>query len=141
MEEGDTIRQVRSAGRMSQRTYSITTVTSMDDNISLSSGYSSGLKRFTPKTSSVDYSGVRATAGSSRAKYGRPRKGSLYPTDSSSLSETVSAKGRRMSIYTLSDLAEVGVKMRRRRRSTMDSWGKNRTPGERQYFDKVRRIF
>ncbi|CAH3013636.1 unnamed protein product [Porites evermanni] len=137
MEEGDTIRQVRSAGRMSQRTYSITTVTSMDDNISLSSGYSSGLKRFTPKTSSVDYSGVRATAGISRAKHGRPRRGSVYPTDSSSLSETASAKGRRMSIYTLSDLAEVGVKMRRRRRSTMDSWGKNRTPGERQYFDKL----
>lgn len=141
MEEGDTIRQVRSAaGRMPQRTYSITTVTSMDDNISLSSGYSSGLKRFTPKTSSVD-SGVRATAGISRAKHGRPRKGSVYPIDSSSLSETVSAKGRRMSIYTLSDLVEVGVKMRRRRRSTMDSWGKNRTPGERQYFDKVKRIF
>lgn len=141
MEEGDTMRQVRSAaGRMPQRTYSITTVTSMDDNISLSSGYSSGLKRFTPKTSSVD-SGVRATTGISRAKHGRPRKGSVYPIDSSSLSETASAKGRRMSIYTLSDLVEVGVKMRRRRRSTMDSWGKNRTPGERQYFDKVKRIF
>ena len=137
--EAGSIRQVRSAGRMAQRTYSTTTDGSMDDNISLSSSYSSGFKRYGSKTSSVDYSGVRAAAGISRMKYGRLRKGSMYPSDSTGLSETSSAKGHRMSIYSLSDLADVGIKMRRRRRSTMDSWGKNRTPGETQYFDKVKR--
>ena len=140
MEGTGSIRQVRSAGRMAQRTYSTTTVGSIDDNITLSSSsYSSGFKRYGSKSSSADYSGVRAAAGISRMKHGRLRRGSVYPSDVTGLSETSSAKGRRMSIYTLSDLAEVGIKMRRRRRSTMDSWGKNRTPGETQYFDKVKR--
>ena len=138
MDGAGSIRQVRSAGRMTQRTYSNTTVGSMDDNVSLSSSsYSSGFKRYGSKTSNNDYSGVRASAGISRMKYGRPRRGSVYPNDVTGLTETSSAKGRRLSIYTLSDLAEVGIKMRRRRRSTMDSWGKNRTPGQTKYFDKV----
>ena len=138
MEGLGSIRQVRSAGRMSQRTNSSTTVSSIDDNISLSSSYTSSFKRsyYASKTSNVDYSGVRAAAGISRMKNGR-RKGSMFPSDGNGLSESSSAKGHRLSIYSLSELAEVGIKMRRRRRSTMDSWGKNRTPGETEYFDKV----
>lgn len=141
MEGIGSIRQVRSAGRMTQRTYSTTTVSSIDDNISLSSSYTTGFKRSyaSSKTSSVDYSGVRAAAGISRMKNGRGhRRGSVFPSgDANGLSEPSSAKGHRLSIYSLSELAEVGIKMRRRRRSTMDSWGKNRTPGETRYFDKV----
>ncbi|KAJ7340503.1 hypothetical protein OS493_003255 [Desmophyllum pertusum] len=138
MEGLGSIRQVRSAGRMSQRTNSSTTVSSIDDNISLSSSsYTSSFKRsyYASKTSNVDYSGVRAAAGISRMKNGR-RKGSMFPSDGNG-SESSSAKSHRLSIYSLSELAEVGIKMRRRRRSTMDSWGKNRTPGETEYFDKL----
>lgn len=65
------------------------------------------------------------------------RRGSIFPSGNNGSSEKSSAKGHRLSIYSLSELAEVGIKMRRRRRSTMDSWGKNRTPGETEYFDKV----
>lgn len=140
MEGIGSIRQVRSAGRMVQRTYSTTTVSSIDDNISLSSSYTASFKRSygSSKTSSADYSGIRAAAGISRMKNGRGhRRGSVFPSDANGLSEPSSAKGHRLSIYSLSELAEVGIKMRRRRRSTMDSWGKNRTPGETEYFDKV----
>lgn len=140
MEGIGSIRQVRSAGRMAQRTYSTATVSSIDDNISLSSSYTASFKRSSAssKTSNADYSGVRAAAGSSRMKNGRGlRRGSVLPSDANGLSETSSAKGHRLSIYSLSGLAEVGIRVRRRRRSTMDSWGKNRTPGETQYFDKV----
>lgn len=139
MEGTGTIRQVRSAGRLAQRTYSTTTVSSIDDNISLSSGYNSNFKRHGSKPSNVDYSGVRAAAGISRMRHGRLRRGSVYPSDVTGITETSSAKNRTLSIYSLSDLAEVGIKMRRHRRSTMDSWGKNRTPGETRYFDKVNR--
>ena len=143
MDGTGSIRQVRSAGRMTQRTNSTTTVGSIDENVSLSSSsYSSGFKRYGSKTSNGDYSGVRASAGISRMKHARTRRGSVFPSDNiTGLTETSSAKGRRLSIYTLSDLAEVGIKMRRRRRSTMDSWGKNRTPGQTKYFDKVIRSF
>ena len=142
MEGAGSIRHVRSAGRMTQRTYSSTTVSSIDDNISVSSSYTASFKRSygSSKTSSTDYSGGRAAAGSSRMKNGRGlRRGSVLPSDANGLSEPSSAKGHRLSIYSLSGLAEVGIRVRRRRRSTMDSWGKNRTPGETQYFDKVSR--
>lgn len=136
MEGIGSIRHVRSAGRMGQRTHSATTVSSTDDNISISSGYSS--KRFYGSKTSADYSTIRAAAGISRMKNARGlRRGSIFPSDNNGSSETSSAKGHRLSIYSLSELAEVGIKMRRRRRSTMDSWGKNRTPGETEYFDKV----
>lgn len=132
------IRQVRSAGRMGQRTYSTTTVSSIDDNVSISSGYTSSYRRSYGSKSSADYSSVRAAAGISRMKNARGlRKGSIFPSDGNGFSETSSAKGHRLSIYSLSELAEVGIRVRRRRRSTMDSWGKNRTPGETEYFDKV----
>lgn len=139
MEGIGSIRQVRSAGRMAQRTYSTTTVSSIEDSISLSSSHNSSFRRSyaSSKTSSVDYSGVRATVGISRMKNGRGRRGSVFPGDVNGLSEPSSAKGHRLSIYSLSELAEVGIRVRRRRRSTMDSWGKNRTPGETEYFDKV----
>lgn len=140
MEGVGSIRHVRSAGRMTQRTYSSTTVSSTDDNISLSSSFTASFKRSygTSKTSSTDNSGVRAAAGSSRMKNGRgPRRGSVLSSDANGLSEPSSAKGHRLSIYSLSGLAEVGIRVRRRRHNTMDSWGKNRTPGETEYFDKV----
>lgn len=140
MEGVGSIRHVRSAGRMTQRTYSSTTVSSIDDNISLSSSFTASFKRSygTSKTSSTDNSGVRAAAGSSRMKNGRgPRRGSVLSSDANGLSEPSSAKGHRLSIYSLSGLAEVGIRVRRRRHNTMDSWGKNRTPGETEYFDKV----
>ena len=136
MEGVGSIRHVRSAGRMTQRTYSSTTVSSIDDNISLSSSYTASFKRSygSSKTSSAD----KAATGSSRMKNGRGlRRGSVLPSDANGLSEPSSAKGHRLSIYSLSGLAEVGIRVRRRRRSTMDSWGKNRTPGESEYFDKV----
>lgn len=140
MEGVGSIRHVRSAGRMTQRTYSSTTVSSIDDNISLSSSFTASFKRSygTSKTSSTDNSGVRAAAGSSRMKNGRgPRRGSVLSSDANGLSEPSSAKGHRLSIYSLSGLAEVGIRVRRRRHNTMDSWGKNRTPGETEYFDKL----
>ena len=141
MEGAGSIRHVRSAGRMTQRTYSSTTVSSIDDNISLSSSYTASFKRSygSSKTSSTDNLGGRVAAGSFRMKNGRGlRRGSVLPSDANGLSEPSSAKGHRLSIYSLSGLAEVGIRVRRRRRSTMmDSWGKNRTPGETEYFDKV----
>lgn len=140
MEGVGSIRHVRSAGRMTQRTYSSTTVSSIDDNISVTSSYTASFKRsYGPsKTSSTDYSGGRAAAGSSRMKNGRgPRRGSVLPSDANGLSEPSSAKGHRLSIYSLSGMAEVGIRVRRRRRSTMESWGKTRTPGATEYFDKV----
>ena len=140
MEGVGSIRHVRSAGRMTQRTYSSTTVSSIDDNISVTSSYTASFKRsYGPsKTSNTDYSGGRAAAGSSRMKNGRsPRRGSVLPNDANGLSEPSSAKGHRLSIYSLSGMAEVGIRVRRRRRSTMESWGKTRTPGATEYFDKV----
>lgn len=140
MEGVGSVRHVRSAGRMTQRTFSSTTVSSIDDNISLSSSYTANFKRSygSSKTSGADNSGGRVAAGSSRMKNGRGlRRGSVLPSDANGSSEPSSAKGHRLSIYSLSGLAEVGIRVRRRRRSTMDSWGKTRTPGETEYFDKV----
>ncbi|XP_068761592.1 uncharacterized protein [Montipora capricornis] len=139
MEGTQAIRHVRSAGRMAQRTHSATTVSSaLDDNASLSSSVSSAVKRHGSKSSNVDYSGLRAAAGISRMKHGRLRRGSGYPNDVTGIADSSSAKGRRTSILTLSDLADVGIKMRRRRRgNTMDSWGKIRSRGETKYFDRL----
>lgn len=131
----EAIRQIRSAGRMNhQRTHSATTVGSIDDNASVSSNFNSATKRRGSKSPNVDYSGLRAAAGVSRMKHGRLRRGSVYPNDVNGVVDSSSAKGRRTSILTISD---VGIKMRRRRRNTTESWGKNRTRGEIRYFDKV----
>ena len=133
----EAIRQIRSAGRMNhQRTHSATTVGSIDDNASVSSSFNSATKRRGSKSPNVDYSGLRAAAGISRMKHGRLRRGSVYPNDVTGLVDSSSAKGRRTSILTISD---VGIKMRRRRRHTME-WGKNRTRGEIRYFDKVNHV-
>ncbi|XP_015779126.1 PREDICTED: uncharacterized protein LOC107356968 [Acropora digitifera] len=130
----EAIRQIRSAGRMNhQRTHSATTVGSIDDNASVSSNFNSATKRRGSKSPNVDYSGLRAAAGVSRMKHGRLRRGSVYPNDVNGVVDSSSAKGRRTSILTISD---VGIKMRRRRRNTTESWGKNRTRGEIRYFDK-----
>ena len=134
----ETIRQIRSAGRMNhQRTHSATTIGSIDDNASVSSNFNSATKRRGSKSPNVDYSGLRAAAGVSRMKHGRLRRGSAYPNDITGVVDSSSAKGRRTSILTISD---VGIKMRRRRRNTTESWGKNRTRGEIRYFDKVYRV-
>lgn len=130
----EAIRQIRSAGRMNhQRTHSATTVGSIDDNASVSSNFNSATKRRGSKSPNADYSGLRAAAGVSRMKHGRLRRGSVYPNDVNGVVDSSSAKGRRTSILTISD---VGIKMRRRRRNTTESWGKNRTRGEIRYFDK-----
>lgn len=73
-------------------------------------------------------------------KHGRSRqKSSVLSSETGGIvTEVSSARGsRKTSIYSLSSLAEVGVKIRRRKKSTLDSWGRKRTPGETQYFDKV----
>ena len=134
----EAIRQIRSAGRMNhQRTHSATTVGSIDDNASVSSNFNSATKRRGSKSPNLDYSGLRAAAGVSRMKHGRLRRGSAYPNDVTGVVDSSSAKGRRTSILTISD---VGIKMRRRRRNTTESWGKHRTRGEIRYFDKVNHV-
>ena len=134
--ETATIRHSRSAGRRNYRTMSNATVISVDDTISLSSSFSGSTFKRTSHSSRTGSVGD----GISRMKYGRNRrKGSYFPNENGGMvTEVPSARGnRRMSSYSLSSLAEVGVKIRRRRKSTLDSWGQKRTPGETQYFDRV----
>ena len=139
--EAATLRRTPSAGRRSARALSSTS--SLDDALSLSSSFSgSTLKRGShgARTSSVgDYSAIRAAAGISRMKHGRTRqRGSVLSSENGGIvTEVTSARGRRTSVYSLSSLAEVGVKVRRRKKSTLDAWGRKRTPGETQYFDRV----
>ena len=143
MDGTGSVRHARSAGRVTHRSYSNSTAASMDDSISLSSSRDSGVfKRssHTLKTSSGDFSTVRAAAGISRMRYGRARlKGPILPSEQNGFADVSPPKGgHTMSSHSLGNLAEVGIKVRRRRRSTIDSWGRNRTPGQTKYFDRVR---
>ncbi|XP_031549510.1 uncharacterized protein LOC116287037 [Actinia tenebrosa] len=131
------------ASLRSHRTLSNTTTSSLDDdNVSLSSSFSGSLRRSTglPKISTSDFSAVRAAVGISRMKHGRKvRKATTHLEHySNTQSDGSNPRGSRRTstIYSLSELAVAGAKVKRRKRSTLETWGRRSTVGVTKYFDK-----
>lgn len=112
----------------------------IDDNIFFSLSFIVSFKCFYGilKILSIDNLGVWVVVGSFWMKNGWGFwRGFVFLSDVNGLFEFLLVKGYWLSIYFLSGLVEVGIRVCRCWYNIMDLWGKNRILGEIEYFDKV----